>query len=101
MLVEVAAVRSNRYGMLGKVKVCPFKRIFDFQHSIMCFLGPAGFGNDNAQGFIQTGANCSQNLIHAIRIGVVEEIRFELIGARIAQGVGYKLWSQRRPADPN
>ena len=92
---------GNGNGVLAEIKARLLERGLRHQHSVAGFLGAAGFGNDDAKGFIQIGADGGQNPVHAVRVGVVEEKGLELVGARIAQGVGDKLRPQRRPADAN
>ena len=84
-----------------KSKPACFIRRFGNQHSVAGFLCAAGFGNDDAKVRFKSAADGRQNPIHAVGVGIIEEERFELVGARIAQGMGDKLRSQRGPADAN
>ena len=101
MLIKFAAVSGNGNCVLSKMKTCVLERTFRYQHSVAGFLGAAGLGGNNTKGFVQIRSNCSKNLVHAVRVGVVKEKGLELVGTRITQSVGDELRPPRRPANTN
>src|SRR5207302_3120213 len=57
------------------------------------------FRNDHTQGLPQALTNFSQHAVHSIRVGIIKEIRRELISGHVAQGVSYELRTQSRTAN--
>jgi hypothetical protein len=68
-----------------------FPRGRGFQHAVACFLGAAALADYHGEGFSHPPFQLRQHLVHAIRIGVIEEIRPKPIGARLAQRIGHEL----------
>ena len=70
-------------------------------HSVAGLRGAAGLGNNECQGLPQLACQGAEDLVHAIGIGVVEEIGCQLVGMRMPQGLGHKLGTECRSPNPD
>src|SRR4051794_23341212 len=70
-----------------------------FELAVARFGSAAGFRNDNHESLRQLTAQTGENVIDAVRIGVVEERNREFVLARISQRMTHELRPERRAAN--
>ena len=66
------------------------------KHAVAGFLGAARLGDDDGKRAVQGTIQAGDHPIHAIWIGIIEEIGLQLILAALTQGMGDKLWAEGR-----
>ena len=82
--VQGAAFSRDGHCMSREAQTRPLVSGTCLDHSIAGFRGAAGLGDDQCQGLPQLACQGAEDLVHAIGIGVVEEIGRQLVGMRMA-----------------
>jgi len=96
--VQLAVNAGYGNGMAAKIKVVALIGGPGFQHAVAGLLGGAALGDDDGQGSGQVAAQFVQDPVKAVRIGVVQKVRFQGV-AGAGEGIGHELGTQGRTAD--
>ena len=91
VFVQLAPNAGYGHRVRPELQAVAFPRGRGFQHAVACFLGAAALADYHSEGFSHSPFQLRQHLVHAIRIGVIEEIRAKAVGARLAQRIGHEL----------
>ena len=97
--MQGAAFARDGHRVGGKAQTRPLVSGPCLDHAVARLRSPAGLRDDQREGLPQLAFQSGEDLVHTVRVSVVEEIRYELVGARLSERLGHELRTEGRPPD--
>ena len=96
--IQFATVAGHSHGITGKFQSGFFVGGLCLQHTVAGLLGGTALGDHHNQSTGQVSAQFPEDPVHAVRIGVIQEVWFHRI-LRRGEGVSHELRTEGRTAD--